>query len=150
MKTNRFIGAILFSVTIGFSTVALATGGMGNKLFCNKEGGGMHQDGDGGSKQQMHQARMGAKLEALREDLALNSGQKEAWRVFEKRIRTLAGDKHDTPVSKTDDPLQARIARMERHLERMKGIVEAREQLLGALTPDQAKQLQSFPGGGGH
>ena len=143
MKAKRLGGTILFSATIGFSTAILATGGMGNQA-CNTQGGGMHQAGGDAAIQEMRQGRIDAKLGNLKEALALNPDQEDAWQAFEERVRTQAGA---ATTSEADDPLQARIARTQMQLERMKGMAEARDQLLAALTPEQAAQMRGFPGG---
>ena len=43
--------------------------------------------------------------------------------------------------------LQACIDRMGTKLARMKGIAEARKELMAALTEEQAEKLRGFPGG---
>ena len=150
MKTRHLILSLSILAVGTTAGIAYATGGK-QGMPCPMQGGGgpgKHQGPGGGMSQEMRQARIDGRLADLKADLDLEAGQAEAWEAFAQRLRGVAaGHEPGAGRPQGEDMLQARIDRMEAKLARMKGIAEAREALMAALTEEQAERLRGFPGG---
>lgn len=93
-----------------------------------------------------------AHLGTLKTELKLTAKQEPAWQAFEKTVREQVASHGPGPAGTAAgaDPMQARIAFMEKRLAGMKAVAKARADLYTVLTPEQkavADRLMSGPHG---